>query len=215
MCDLTAKMLSEMTSFAKSIQALPTLETPEVDLSHTRSNQNIPGRSSLRPASVSLEKHPNGFASPDLRAQQRASMPPQQFSTDLRSSTPESGNHRRAGTPPAGRDSADRDRNSSKYRSSIHGFGSGSSGERERIRGKARIGVVVGSLYLLAGRWPDALRELSDNGSILRAHSDYVWLAKALDYLLVTAIMYTWADLDFRVRRGNKSKRMRLLDLLS
>ena len=73
------------------------------------------------------------------------------------------------------------------------------SSEKERIKGKGRIGTIVGALYLLAGRWPDALKELVDSATVARANSDYVWLAKALDYILVTLLMYAWAGMDFKV----------------
>ena len=52
---------------------------------------------------------------------------------------------------------------------------------------------------MLAGRWPDAVRELTENAMIARTHNDHIWHAKALDYLLVCLLMYAWAGIDFRV----------------
>lgn len=202
MCDLAANLLSEMTRFAKSVQALPTIETPVMQSSQPKVFHHT--SSSPRPVSVSPERGWSSSANVDARSQHRASMPPQKSSSDLRSSTPELVVPSRGGTPPVSRSSEDREQRSTRSRSSVHGFGAGSSSERERIKGKARIGIVIGSLYLLAGRWPDALKELSENATVLRAYNDYVWLAKALDYLLVTTTMYAWADFDFRVRRGHQ-----------
>ena len=83
----------------------------------------------------------------------------------------------------------------------MHGFGSGSFGERARNQAQSRIGIVTGSMYLLAGRWPDALRLLVDGATAAKASSDYAWYAKALDYLLVTLLMYAWAGINFEVSR--------------
>ena len=79
------------------------------------------------------------------------------------------------------------------------GFGASSLGERERNKGKGRIGIVVGAMYLLAGRWPDAAKELVQSAALARASSDYLWHAKALDYILVCLLMFAWAGMDFRV----------------
>ena len=81
----------------------------------------------------------------------------------------------------------------------MHGFGAGSIGERERNKGKGRVGVVVGSLYLLAGRWPDAIRELAESATIAKNNSDHLWHAKALDHILVCLLMCAWAGMDFQV----------------
>ena len=200
MCDLAAKLLSEITSFAKLLQALPTVETPVKQQSPPQRVYQTGNES--RPVSVSHERNPSEPANIDTRSPHRASMPPNKSSSSFRGSTPEIAALSKGGTLATSRGSEERDQSSTRSRSSIHSFGAGSSGEKERIKGKARIGIVIGSLFLLAGRWPDALKELSENGAILRAHSDYVWLAKALDYLLVTTAIYAWAGLDFRVRSG-------------
>ncbi len=81
----------------------------------------------------------------------------------------------------------------------MQGFGAGGAGERERIKGKGRIGIVIGSLYLLAGRWPDAVKELTEGATIARANTDYLWHGKALDYLAICLVMYAWAGMEFRV----------------
>lgn len=71
--------------------------------------------------------------------------------------------------------------------------------ERRKTQAKGRIRVVIGATYLQAGRWPDALKELSEAASIVRMNSDYLWHAKALDLLLVSMIILSWAGMDFSV----------------
>ena len=44
-------------------------------------------------------------------------------------------------------------------RMTMTGFGSASVSERTRNKGKGRVNIVIASLYLLAGRIPDALKE--------------------------------------------------------
>ena len=206
LCDLTAQMLAEMTGLAKSLQALPSMETWVTPQSQPAASQQP--TSGARPVSVAVDRSLNDSADFDARAQSRMSMPPHHALSDLRSSTSQASTPPRTATPPIHRSSEDGGRGTSKSRDSIHGFGANSSGEKERVRNKARVGISVGALYLLAGRWPDALKELCENAITLRVQNDYVWLAKALDYILVTTIMYAWAGLDFRVceRQGTHSQ---------
>lgn len=55
----------------------------------------------------------------------------------------------------------------------------------------------MGTLYLHAGRWADALRELNDSTTRAKALSDHVWHAKGLENLVSTMILMTWAGIDF------------------
>ena len=219
MCDLTSLLLAELSSYAKFWQEKPTIETPK----------SIPaalpnGVASSIPSHLSQSARPMSMAfgsrstSPivEERADHRMSMPvyasrkPQSgSSTPTRyGSPPRVG----ASTPPfrseetlpissvssPGKPSLDRHAHS-QDRLPTPGVGSSGVGELERSRGKARVGVVVGSLYLLAGRWPDAIRELSRSATMARSSSDYVWQAKALDYLVVCLLMCGWAGMDFKV----------------
>ena len=193
MCDLAALVLGEFTRLAKNLQGQLSIQTPGQRANH--SERMSSNGTTLRRNSDS--ERMNGFSrSGDARAEYRMSMPLHNSSSDLHSDV---STEVRPGPSPLGRTSEESARNSVAGKSSVHGFGVGTAGERERVRGRARIAIVVGSLYLLAGRWPDALRELSEGATTLRAQSDYVWYAKALDYLIVTTCMYMWAGLDFRV----------------
>ncbi|MCJ1385121.1 hypothetical protein MMC17_008240 [Xylographa soralifera] len=218
MCDLTALLLVEMTSYAKSLQALPTIETPK-SLQDQRSsgdyiynsNSQLDGNS--RPESRISQTPTSRSSSP--AADVRHSIPSHMYvaatdDVDERStSRPPSNGYRTPptavdqtnGVPETQQPSVDKERlrRHSRDRVAIQGFGSGSVGERARNKTKGRKGVVLGSLYLLAGRWPDALKELVESATVARSLSDHVWHAKALDYILVCLLICAWAGMDFEI----------------
>ncbi|MCJ1433723.1 hypothetical protein MMC27_003087 [Xylographa pallens] len=218
MCDLTALLLVEMTSYAKSLQALPTIETPKA-LQDPRSSGDYINNSNSqldripRPESRISQTPTSRSSSP--AANVRHSVPSQMFiatsnDVDERStSRPPSNGYRTPpvafdhtnGVPEAQQSSVDNERlrRLSRDRVAIQGFGSGSVGERARNKAKGRKGVVLGSLYLLAGRWPDALKELVESATVARTLSDHVWHAKALDYILVCLLVCAWAGMDFEI----------------
>lgn len=213
MCDLTSHLLAEMASFARSLQELPSIETPRAP----RQNVQRP----LARYSVAAGTLPTESGQPALpptefeRGEHRMSMPAHLLANlGSRSSTPEG----RSISPPSGRSSppavldgigsapasppsraVDRQRPMSRDRASMQGFGSNSLLERERTKSRGRIHIVIGSLYLLAGRWPDAVKELVDGATAAKINSDHVWHAKALDNLLVICLLYAWSNIDFQV----------------
>ena len=223
MCDLTSRLLAEMTTYAKSLQALPTLESPRVPTGSAVLNGSVsalPAHMAGSSRHGSVIENPRSFSPVDDRPNpsHRMSMPAHMPSgPGSRSSTPDS----RATSPPNGvrtppttfheingssvsqsppkSSSHMTSRAGSRDRVSANGNGAGSLGERERNKGKGRIGVVIGAMYLLAGRWPDAVKELVQSATIARGNSDYIWHAKAMDYVLVCLLMYAWAGMDFRV----------------
>lgn len=217
MCDLTSRLLAEMATYAKSLQGLSFLDSPKVSsgvptpngtgsaLPPHMANISRSGSSrSFSPASdrpnvdhrmslpVNLPSgHASGTSTPDIRPTSppnRVHTPPTTSSDIKRFSTVQS--------PPK---ASDHDRTDSRGRGSTGGVGVGSLGERERNKGRGRIGVVVGAMYLLAGRWPDAVKELVQSATIATNSSDYLWHAKAMDLMLVCLLMYAWAGMDFRV----------------
>jgi hypothetical protein len=84
-------------------------------------------------------------------------------------------------------------------RVSIHGFGSGGVGERARNKGRGRVSIVVGTLYMCAGQWNDAVRELIEGATRARAFSDHLWHAKALENIMVCLLLFAWSGMDFQV----------------
>ena len=71
--------------------------------------------------------------------------------------------------------------------------------DRAANRLRARQGVITGTLYLLAGRWADALRELVESTTRARVYNDHVWQAKGLENILVTMLLLSWARIEFTV----------------
>jgi trafficking protein particle complex subunit 9 len=234
MCDLSSLLLAEMTSFAKSLQALYTIDSPSSSQNIITTNDwsswasDSPGGLSRRNSQIlpqAQAPHPGSPGVPVDRNHHRMSMPvhlPSSSPTYLgsapgsQSASPQPSGNRGppptsfdqmssaiSGGPPANTvtrsSAASTQRDSSLERVSVQGFGSGSLSERARNKGKGRVGVVVGSLYLHAGRWVDAIREFVESATIARANSDHLWHAKALENILVSLLMLAWVGMDFQI----------------
>ncbi|KAL8626125.1 hypothetical protein Q9189_008191, partial [Teloschistes chrysophthalmus] len=210
MCDLASQLLAEMASFAKSLQESGSIETPRVP------RQNI-----QRPLARYSQSSTPAATDPNLSLREqhkndhRMSMPAHLLENlGSRSSTPRS----RPESPLTGMQSplssldgvqsspasppsipVDRPRPMSRDRATMQGFGSNSLTERERNKSRGRTHIVIGSLYLLAGRWPDAVRDIVDGAIVAKTNSDHIWHGKALEYLLIICLLYAWAGLDFRI----------------
>ena len=221
MCDMTSRLLGELAPYAKSLQALPSLDSPRVPSEPTSNGVASalpPHMGHLSRASSGVNSRASSPADEHSNSTHRVSMPARVTSEAVsRSSTPDS----RATSPPSGRNTpppttkgligasttkspprssgAERTYTESREKVPSSGFSAGSLGERERAKGKGRVGIVIGAMYLLAGRWPDAVKELAHSATIAKASSDYLWHAKALDYILVCLLMFAWAEMDFRV----------------
>ncbi|KAK0727972.1 transport protein Trs120 or TRAPPC9 TRAPP II complex subunit-domain-containing protein [Lasiosphaeria miniovina] len=167
MCDVSALLLAEMTTLAKSYEGRSYLDSPGTALGRRNSQYSLP-------------------------IQARMSMPPVPFkggsplasssSTPGRPSTPVGSRSGLANPPtsfddfPAGGDSVPtRHRTQSQDRVA-----------RMRTKTKCRIQVVVGSLYLQAGLWNVAIRELSE-------------AATALELALISLLLLGWAGIEFQV----------------
>ena len=207
--DLASRLLAQMASLARSLQESPSIETPRVP------RQNI-----QRP----LAKYVGSSRPPSADPSQPAIGPSDSHRNDHRMSMPahllENGGSRpstptsRPTSPPTGIRSspasppsrpADGLKAMSRDRASMQGFGSNSLAERERNKSRGRTHVVLGSLYLLAGRWPDAVKELTEGATAAKVNSDHNWHAKALDSLLITCLLFAWAGQDFQVRLSTQS----------
>jgi hypothetical protein len=220
-CDLTATLLAEMTTLARSIQALPTVASPasQSGAASTPSwaNSDYSTQSSRRNSSTPNSARPESPLSNAQREAHRMSMPVQSSTSadDARSASPSGREH----LPPTTFDeisgvhaanalatttsnlpkarSASRD--AAADRVSIHGFGSGGVGERARNKGRGRISIVVGTLYMCAGQWHDAIRELTEGATRARAFSDHLWHGKALENIMICLLLYAWSGMDFQV----------------
>ena len=227
MCDLTSRLLAEMALFGKSLQALTSIDTPKVPAGSIVLNGTV----SASPAHMA-EFSRSGSAIENSRTRstvdnrpsstQRMSMPANMYlgsssqmttgdgraesSIDGGAIPPTNLNETIGNTAtqsPPKPSSHGNLRPGSSDKISLNGTGIGTLSERERTKGKCRVGVVVGAMYLLAGRWPDAVKELTQSATVARSNSDYAWYAKALDYMLVCLLMYAWAGMDFRVSLHN------------
>ncbi|KAG6011714.1 hypothetical protein E4U43_008162 [Claviceps pusilla] len=90
-------------------------------------------------------------------------------------------------------------RDSSRDRVALPGFGSGGANDRWRVRGKGRIAVLIGSMYLQAGRWSDSLKELAVGATTARSLNDHIWHGKALELILVNLLLLGWSNLEFQI----------------
>lgn len=229
MCDLTSTLLAELTTLARSIQALPMVPSPSSlqngasDGTPSWANQD-PGtslsrRNSQAPSSLRSES-PALAAQKDLHRMSMPVLPSSSSAGNVEDQRATSPTTQGARTPPvtfdeiSGVNSANtlnrttsnsskppqkNARDSSVDRVSIHGFGSGGVGERARNKGRGRISIVVGTLYLCAGQWQEALKELTEGATRARAFSDHLWHAKALENILVCLLLFAWSGMDFQV----------------
>ncbi|KFY00895.1 hypothetical protein O988_03040 [Pseudogymnoascus sp. VKM F-3808] len=225
MCDLSSVLLAEMTTMAKSLQGMAMIESPNVVLD----GRQGPGYSWSNGDSGTISRRASQYGTPDTDSRSASSMPkadrsqvrmsmPVRFGSQqgehLRSSsvsrptTPSAG----PSTPSDGTSGpmsptslsrpgsvAGKIREQSSDRISTQGFGSGSLSERSRNKGKGRVSIAIGGLYLQAGRWQDAMKELVEGAYIAKTNNDHLWHAKALEGLVVAMIMLAWIGLDFQI----------------
>ncbi|RDA91624.1 hypothetical protein CP533_4645 [Ophiocordyceps camponoti-saundersi (nom. inval.)] len=216
MCDVTSLLLAEMTTLAKSFEGISAIESPGQVASASRhvEGNTVTSTAARRNSHFTLPQHeprPNSAAGLDHVRQARMSMPPMashrppinsSSSLPTRPSTPIKGN---LPSIPMSPDDADAGSHSSPEqkrdgdRVSVQGFGVGSPNDRWRQRGKGRTSVVVGSLYLQAGRWSDSLKELCEAASTARSLNDHVWHGKALELITLNLLLLAWAGISFQV----------------
>ena len=177
MCDISAKLLSEMGTYATAVQALPSVQSPGAPTSRPQLDRSLSLRiESPRPASPADS---SAIMSPSETPPLQG--PPTNFD--------DMGAHTRS----------DSGKIANRDRMSTQSFASNSAQERARNKGKARVGIVVGNLYMLAGRWNDAWRELVEYTNKARTASDYLWYAKGLESIVVCMLLLIWSGFDFPI----------------
>ncbi|RAO64982.1 uncharacterized protein BHQ10_000994 [Talaromyces amestolkiae] len=194
LCDITSLLLGEMDGFAKLMQSIPAIDSPKASSWGPRRGPE------LRPRPIDKLMHRM-----TMPAQFPVSNGDSQSATSSGRSSPAPGSH----DSPTTFDEITRSiqvsnrsatgtqsKESSRDRMSIQGL---SAADRTKNRIKGRLGVVVGTLYLQTGRWPDALKELVEAATMARASSDYLWHGKALESILLCLLMLGWAGMDFQV----------------
>jgi hypothetical protein len=218
MCDISSVLLAELTTLAKSFQGMKSIDSPNQNKGAKESGYSWPtidDAISKRNSQLSLSSYDSTTESsngkPDRRGV-RMSMPAQfRATTNSRSNSmtrpmspmdeQKSGSSQNStGDLPSSKpNSIPNFKEHSRDRISVQGFGSNSTSEMSRNKGKGRIGITIGSLYLQAGRWGDALRELIEGATIAKVNGDHLWHAKALESIVISMMMLAWAGLDFQI----------------
>ncbi|CAI7572457.1 unnamed protein product [Penicillium bialowiezense] len=201
LCDVTAVLLAELDEFAKTIQAIPSIESPKAFSWGPHRNPELRPRPVDRLLNrmtlpAQLPSSPSGGQDTPLSSNASSPAPsdhetPTTFDEITRSIHLSSRTNSKSRTS-----SIASPKEHSRERMSVSNM-SATDRTKNRIRGRA--GVVIGTLFLQAGRWPDALKELTEAVNNARAGSDYIWHAKALETILLCLIMFGWAGMDFQI----------------
>jgi hypothetical protein len=201
-CKLSAKFLKELTTYTRAMQASPSIPTPG------QTARSLQRTTSQR----EHEKRPSSGHSTPTKSIEAASP------VDDTGSSPPSLNRGSPATSfdqipsangvPSGVSKPDSRtsskskhtrRASSQDRVSVQGFGSGTSQDKLKQRGKARVGIITGSIYMTAGQWSEALRILVEHTNKARILSDHIWHAKGLENIIVCLLLHSWAGLEFQI----------------
>jgi hypothetical protein len=226
MCDISSLLLAEMTGLARSYEAQKYVDSPGQSSTIRNLNgapnwEDDPAKLARRNSQLAMPTSRSASASGAVdRSQARMSMPSGAFgksistsSTPTRPSTPvKSGlsnppttfddmNTRNTSEPtsPERPDTLNNFKTQSQDRVSVQGFGSGGANERFRSKGRSRVQIVTGSLYLQAGRWSDSIKELVEGATVAKSINDHLWHGKALELILINLILLGWAGLEFQV----------------
>lgn len=225
MCDISSLLLAEMTSLAKSFEALPFIESPGQPPGTTNGNDSpvvekrrnshfaLPlGRSvsassspDRNPARMSVpvpnKSSPMGGSStksppirPTTPVKSGLSNPPTTFD-DIEGVQDGSPEAKVPGRPVTSQGT----RSASRDRITLHGFGSGGINERWRNKGKARVTIVMASMYLQAGRWTDSLKDAIEGATVAKSLNDHLWHGKALEIIVMSLLLLSWAGVEFQV----------------
>ncbi|KAJ4306536.1 hypothetical protein N0V88_001340 [Collariella sp. IMI 366227] len=226
MCDISAMVLAEMTTLAKSYEGMSFVDSPGHSSTRQMSGSGeptaLPRRNSQFSMPISRSSSTSGI--PDRGV--RMSMPPVSNKTQAfgssssspgRPSTPV-GNNKPLPSPPSTfegiigpmepmsperinhvRHESEGFRTQSQDRVTVQGYGPGGLNERWRSKGRCRVQVVVGSLYLQAGLWPNALKELIEAAAVAKSINDHLWHGKALELALISLLLLGWAGIEFQI----------------
>jgi len=235
MCDISALVLAEMTTLAKSFEGMSFIDSPGSSSGH-QNGSSMSGEEPVGPARRNSQYAlPTGARSSSTsgladRGHVRMSMPPVPSksgafssggSTPNRPSTPLGGRSGLSNPPttfddiagttngsepnspeqsaPARPGTAEGFRTQSQDRISVQGFGPGGLNDRWRTKGKCRVQIVLGSLYLQAGRWSNAVKELSEAATVAKSINDHIWHGKALELIVISLMLLGWAGIEFQI----------------
>ncbi|KAK7750595.1 hypothetical protein SLS62_007442 [Diatrype stigma] len=225
MCDISSLLLAEMNTLAKSFEGMTSIDSPgqastrpSANGSWASDDANPQARRNSQFSLPSITRSMSTSGTAD-RSQARMSMPVP-FKSPFGSASSSPGArpaNARSGlsNPPttfddiAGANGSNGDlpnveeevtvEKKKANRVSVQGFGPGGSNERWRNKGKARATILVGSLYLQAGRWSDALRELGDGATVAKSMNDHLWHGKALELIVLSLLLLGWCGHEFQI----------------
>jgi hypothetical protein len=221
--EISISFLVESSSYAKSIQSLPSIPSPNVprnrnvpsqwsgdgSMTLNRPSSQINAMTRSSPVSGNKEIHrmsmpvfsspSNNSSDPSLRMDSPVSGRPPAKTFDEMAATQLGGstvsmdnvNPRQASLVPS--------RESSHDKVPVWGFGSDSLSEKHRGKGRGRVGVVLASVYLQVGRWPDAFKESVDSAKTSKSYSDHLWYAKSLETVVISMLLLLWSGMEFQV----------------
>ncbi|KAI0019599.1 Trs120-domain-containing protein [Xylariomycetidae sp. FL0641] len=229
MCDVSSLLLAEMETLARSFEGMTVIDSPgqtptrpglngtnawtsdDANPAARRNSQHAPvtrsaSTSGAADRSLARMSMPVPFKSrpfssspsarPTTPVKSGLSHPPTTFD-DIASAnaSPTSPEHKippRPGTSEGAK-------SSHQDKVSVQGFGPGGLNDRWRSKGKGRVTILIGSLYLQAGRWIDSLKELVEGATVAKSINDHLWHGKALELIVMTLMLLAWADFEFQV----------------
>lgn len=202
LCDITSILLSELDEFAKMMQSIPSIESPKASSWGPHRGPELRPRPTDRlihrmTLPSQFPNSPGSAPETPLSSNQSSPVPSDQETPTTFDEITRSIHITNRSNSSGRLNSLSLSKEHSGDRMSVSGM---SATDRTKNRIKGRVGVVIGTLFLQAGRWPDALKELVEAASNARATSDYVWHAKALESILLCLLLFGWAGMDFQVR---------------
>ena len=191
---VAVRFLRELSTYVQALQASPSIPTPGQT---SRSQQ----RASWMREVENRSNGPRNVTSSPPPGEDGPSRPPSRSLASPATSFDQIPNSNAAVNALSRSDSnrGDNGRGSSKDRVSVQGFGTNTSTEKAKKRGRARVGIVVGSIYMMAGMWDDALQRLVENSNQAKTLQDSLWYAKGLENIIVCQLLQAWKGVGFQV----------------
>ncbi|KAK6422614.1 hypothetical protein LTR95_016655 [Oleoguttula sp. CCFEE 5521] len=193
---VAVRFLRELTTYAQAMQASPSIPTPG-QASRTLQRMSWLRDADSRPGSGS------GFGTP-LGSPTGEEAPSR--STSRSRASPATSFDQVAGANTAPSALARSDSSSKKHiraasqdRIALNGFGPGMSKEKIKKRGRARVGIVSGTIFMLAGLWNEGLQLLVEHTTQVRSLHDPLWHAKGLENIIVCLMLHAWQAVGFQL----------------
>jgi len=211
MCNILSKFLLQFSEYATKIRALPTIKTPLKSINNSQTPP-IPSQRQFSANNKSKSERVFSFKDDNSDKGNFSSIPsitgdsPNMSIVD--SPRPESPSI--LNDDPASPDlSADVSSAENLYKKKPRPVSMNTektsksiiihSAERDRNIGKARVGLIIGNLYLMAGIWNEAWKELLENTNKLKSLNDYIWVAIGVEKLLLCMILLGSEGFSFQV----------------